>query len=247
MDIIDYNILGDDMQVVEIELDPREGVQAEVGAMLYMENNIKMMTSTGGGILKGFKKMLTGESFFITSFINEGIKREKVAFSSPIPGKIIPIDLRTFGGQFICQKDSFLCAAKGVDIDVAFTKKLGTGFFGGEGFILQKLQGDGLAFINSCGTVIEKRLEAGEILKVDTGCIVGFSPGIYYDIQFVGGFKNVLFGGEGLFLANLTGPGIVYLQSMPFSKLVDRIYTSMPNSYGKSKGGFNMNFGDFDN
>ena len=247
MDVIDYNIIGDDMQVVEIELDPREGVQAEVGAMLYMENSIRMITSTGGGILKGFKKMLTGESFFITSFINEGIKREKVAFSAPIPGKIIPIDLRSFGGQFICQKDSFLCAAKGVDIDIAFTKKLGAGFFGGEGFILQKLSGNGLAFINSCGTVIEKRLEPGEVLKVDTGCVVGFSPGVYYDINFVGGFKNALFGGEGLFLATLTGPGIVYLQSMPFSKLVDRIYTAMPSSTGKSKGGFNINFGDFDN
>jgi len=247
MDIIDYNIIGDDMQVVEIELDPKEGVQAEVGAMLYMQQNIKMMTSTGGGILKGFKKILTGESFFISSFINEGAEREKVAFAAPIPGKIIPIDLREYRGQFICQKDSFLCAAKGVDIDITFTKKMGAGFFGGEGFILQRLQGDGLAFINSCGTVIEKRLEDREVLKVDTGSLVGFSPEVDYDIQFVGGFKNVLFGGEGLFLATLTGPGVVYLQSMPFSKLVDRIHTAMPIASGKSKGGFNINFGDFDN
>ncbi|MGD8319756.1 MAG: TIGR00266 family protein [Gemmatimonadota bacterium] len=222
-DVIDYEIFGDDMQLVEIELDQGEAVRAEAGAMMYMEGGIDMQTSTGGGVFKGFKRMITGESFFITNFTHQGGGKGHVAFGAPYPGKVVPLDLRNFDGQFICQKDSFLCAAQGVEIEVAFTKRLGAGLFGGEGFILQRLTGDGMAFVHAGGALIEKRLNPGERLRVDTGCIVGFSRGVDYDIQFVGGFKNALFGGEGLFLATLTGPGIVYLQSLPFSRLADRI------------------------
>jgi uncharacterized protein (TIGR00266 family) len=222
-DVIDYEIFGDDMQLVEIALDTGEGVRAEAGAMMYMEDGIDMQTSTGGGMFKGFKRMITGESFFITNFTHRGSGQGKVAFGAPYPGKVIPVDLRAFDGQFICQKDSFLCAAEGVEIEVAFTKRLGAGLFGGEGFILQRLTGDGLAFIHAGGALIEKRLNPGERLRVDTGCIVGFSQRVDYDIQLVGGFKNALFGGEGLFVATLTGPGTVYLQSLPFSRLADRI------------------------
>jgi uncharacterized protein (TIGR00266 family) len=222
-DVIDYKIYGDDLQLVEIELDSGEGVRAEVGTMTYMENGIEMQTGTGGGMFKGLKRMITGESFFITTFYNNGAARSRVAFAAPYPGKVIPLDLTALGGTFICQKDSFLCAAQGIEIEIAFTKRLGAGLFGGEGFILQRLHGDGLAFVHAGGTIIEKNLTAGESLRVDTGCLVAFSPTVNYDIQFVGGFKNVLFGGEGLFLARLTGPGKVYLQSLPFSRLADRI------------------------
>jgi len=222
-DVIEYKIHGDDLQLVEIELDPNEGVRAEVGTMAFMEQGIEMQTSTGGGLLKGFKRALTGESFFITSFVNRGNRKSHVAFAAPYPGKVIPLDLRQLGGQFLCQKDSFLCAAQGIEIEVAFTKRLGAGLFGGEGFILQRLQGDGLAFVHAGGTIIEKELAPGEILRVDTGCLVAFAPSVDYDIQFIGGFRNALFGGEGLFLAKLTGPGQVYLQSLPFSRLADRI------------------------
>jgi uncharacterized protein (TIGR00266 family) len=222
-DVIDYEILGDDMQLVEIALDPGEAVRAEAGAMMYMEDGIDMQTNTGGGVFKGFKRMVTGASFFITNFTYQGGGQGKVAFAAPYPGKIIPIDLRSFDGQFICQKDAFLCAAQGVEIEVAFTKRLGAGLFGGEGFILQRLEGDGLAFVHAGGTLIQKRLMPGQRLRVDTGCIVGFSRGVTYDIQFVGGFKNALFGGEGLFLATLAGPGEVYLQSLPLSRMADRI------------------------
>jgi uncharacterized protein (TIGR00266 family) len=222
-DVIDYSIFGSDMQVVEIGLDSGEGVRAEVGAMLFMEDGIEMQTTTGGGLFKGFKRMLTGESFFITTFLNNAKDRKKVAFSAPFPGRILPVDLTRFGGSILCQKDSFLCAAKGIEIDVALTKKLGSGLFGGEGFILQRLQGDGLVFIHAGGTLLEKELGAGEILKVDTGCLAAFAPSVDYDIQFVGGFKNALIGGEGFFLARLKGPGKVYLQSLPLSRLADRI------------------------
>lgn len=225
-DVIDYKIFGDDMQVVEIELDPAEGVRAEAGAMMYMDQGIEMQTSTGGGIFKGFKRMLTGESFFITTFLNTASKQQHVAFGAPYPGKIIAIDLREFGGTFLCQKDSFLCAARGVEVEIAFTKRLGAGLFGGEGFILQKLEGDGMAFVHAGGTLIEKNLDPGEILRVDTGCLAAFSTSVDYDIQFIGGFKNALFGGEGVFLARLTGPGKVYLQSLPLSRLADRIYAA---------------------
>ena len=235
-DVIDYNIIGDDMQLVEIELDPGEGVRAEAGAMMYMDNGIEMQTSAEGGLFKGFKRMLTGESFFITTFLHHGRGKAKVAFAAPYPGKIIPFDLSSLGGTMICQKDGFLCAAKGIDIDIAFTKKIGAGIFGGEGFILQKLTGDGMAFVHAGGTIIEKKLEVGQTLRVDTGCLVAFQPSVSYDIQFVGGFKNALFGGEGLFFATLRGPGIVYLQSLPFSRLADRIRAASASTKEQSRG-----------
>lgn len=235
-DVIDYKIYGDDMQMVEIELDPSEGVRAEAGAMMFMEDGIVMQTGTGGGLFKGFKRMLTGESFFITTFLNNGRSRARVAFAAPYPGKVIPLDLPKLGGSFMCQKDGFLCAAQGVDIDIAFTRKLGAGLFGGEGFILQRLSGDGMAFVHAGGTVIQKELGSGETLRVDTGCLVAFEPRVTYDIQFVGGFKNVLFGGEGMFLATLTGPGLVYLQTLPFSRLADRILAASKTQIGEQKG-----------
>ncbi len=236
-DVIDYNIQGDDMQLVEIELDPGEGVRAEAGAMMYMEEHIEMQTSSGGGLFKGFKRMLTGESFFITTFLFNGKGKGHVAFGAPYPGKIIPLDLSRVGGRFLCQKDAFLCAARGVEIDIAFTKKIGAGLFGGEGFILQKLEGNGMAFIHAGGTIIKKELGPMERLKVDTGCLVAFAPSVQYDIQFIGGFKNALFGGEGMFLAELTGPGTVYLQSLPFSRLADRIFAaSRFQQRGEQKG-----------
>jgi uncharacterized protein (TIGR00266 family) len=222
-DVIDYKIFGDDMQVVEIELDPNEGVRAEVGAMLYMEQGVEMQTTTGGGMFSGFKRMLTGESFFITTFLNNSNTKTHVAFGAPYPGKIIPLDLGPLGGKFICQKDGFLCAARGIDINIEFTKKMGAGLFGGEGFILQRLEGSGLAFVHAGGTILKRTLVAGELLRVDTGCLVAFAPTVTYDIQFIGGFKNALFGGEGLFFATLAGPGDVYLQSLPFARLADRI------------------------
>ncbi|MDD4171769.1 MAG: TIGR00266 family protein [Syntrophomonas sp.] len=225
-DVIDYKIYGDDMQIVEIELDPGEGVRAEAGAMMFMEQGIEMQTSTGGGLFKGFKRAITGESFFITTFLNNGNRKSRLAFGAPYPGRVIVLDLARLGGKFICQKDSFLCSARGVEVEVAFTKRLGAGLFGGEGFILQRLEGDGMAFVHAGGTLIEKNLATGESLRVDTGCLAAFSPSVDYDIQFVGGFKNSLFGGEGLFLAKLTGPGLVYLQSLPLSRLADRIYAA---------------------
>ena len=218
-DVIDYKIYGDDMQVVEIELDPREGVRAEVGAMLYMEDGIQMQTGTGGGIFAGFKRMLTGAGFFISNFVNEGTGKRHVGFSAPFPGKIVALDLSQYGGEFICQKHAFLCAAAGTEIEIAFTRKLGAGLFGGEGFILQKLQGDGLTFMHAGGTILKRELAAGERLRVDTGCIVGFAPSVDYDIQFVGGIKTAIFGGEGLFLASLRGPGKVVIQSMTLQKM----------------------------
>ena len=222
-DVIDYKLFGDDLQLVEVDLDPGEGVRAEAGTMTYMHDGIEMQTSTGGGLFQGFKRMVTGESFFITTFLNSGKARAKVAFAAPYPGKVIPLDLSALGGRFICQKDSFLCAAQGIEIEVEFTKRLGAGVFGGEGFILQRLEGEGLAFVHAGGTVIEVDLQVGQSLRVDTGCLVAFAPSVNYDIQFIGGFRNALFGGEGLFLARMTGPGKVYLQSLPFSRLADRI------------------------
>ena len=236
-DVIDYKIYGDDMQIVEVELDPGEGIRAEAGAMMYMEEGIEMQTSTGGGLFRGFKRILTGESFFITTFLNNGRGKGHVAFGAPYPGKIIPLDLSRLGRSFLCQKDAFLCAARGIEIEVAFTKRIGAGLFGGEGFILQRLEGDGLAFVHAGGTIIERDLKPGERLRVDTGCLVAFAPTVDYDIQFVGGFKNALFGGEGMFLAQMTGPGHVYLQSLPFSRLADRIYAAARyQQRGESKG-----------
>jgi len=233
---IEYEILGDDMQAVVIELDPGEAVQAEAGAMLYMDDDIKMDTGTGGGIFKGLSRVFTGESFFITNFANNGGGKAKVAFSAPYPGKIVPLDLGAMQGSMLCQKDAFLCAAKGTEIAVAFTKRLGAGVFGGEGFILQKLTGDGLAFAHAGGTVISRDLAPGERVRVDTGCLVALQESVEYDIQFVGGFTNALFGGEGLFLATLRGPGRVYLQSLPFSRLADRIRVAVGRNRGEHRG-----------
>ncbi len=235
-DVIDYQIHGDDMQIVEVELDPGEGVRAEAGAMMFMDAGIEMQTSTGGGLFRGFKRVITGESFFITTFLNHGQGKRHVAFGAPYPGKIIPLDLGKMGGRFLCQKDAFLCAAKGIEIEVAFTRRIGAGLFGGEGFILQRLEGDGMAFIHAGGTIIPRNLGPGQTLRVDTGCLVAFAPSVNYDIQFIGGFRNALFGGEGLFLATLTGPGLVYLQSLPFSRLADRIFAAARFQVGERKG-----------
>lgn len=233
---IDYQIIGDDLQGVIIELDPHESVQAEAGAMLFMEPGIEMNTGTGGGVFKGLKRAVTGESFFITTFTHTGGGKSHVAFGAPFPGRIIPMDLGTLGGSMLCQKDAFLCCAYGIEISVAFTKRIGAGLFGGEGFILQRLVGDGLVFCHAGGAIIERDLAAGETLRVDTGCLVAFQESVDYDINFIGGFKNALFGGEGLFLAALTGPGKVYLQTLPFSRLSDRIVSSIGKNRGEHKG-----------
>ncbi|MGG5460380.1 TIGR00266 family protein [Clostridium sp. B9] len=239
---IDFKLYGDDMQFVEIELDPRETVVAEAGAMMMMDNNIEMETIFGDGSGKqgglfgklggAAKRVLTGESLFMTAFTNVGGTKEKVAFASPYPGKIIPVDLRNYSGKLICQKDAFLCAAKGVSIGIDFRKKLGTGFFGGEGFILQKLEGDGLAFIHAGGTIVRKLLLPGQKLKVDTGCLVAMTRDISYDIEYVKGVKNALFGGEGIFFASLVGPGEVWIQSLPFSRLASKVFASAPQVPG---------------
>jgi len=237
---IDYHIHGDDMQYVDIELDPQEAVVAEAGGMMYMDDGIAMETIFGDGSQKssGFmgallgagKRLLTGESLFMTVFHNQGAGKRKVAFGAPYPGKIIPLHLSELGGELIAQKDSFLCAAKGVSIGIAFQKRLGAGLFGGEGFIMQRLTGDGWAFVHAGGTLMERTLKPGETLRVDTGCIVGFQPSVDYDIQFVGGIKTALFGGEGLFFATLRGPGRVWLQSLPFSRLAGRIIAAAPQT-----------------
>lgn len=243
---IDYQIFGDEMQYVEIELDPQEIVIAEAGSFMMMENGIQMETIFGDGsqqqgsglfgkLLSAGKRVLIGESLFMTAFINQNSSKSKVSFAAPYPGKIVAIDLMQFGGRFICQKNSFLCAAKGVSVGIEFSKKLGPGFFGGEGFIMEKLEGDGMVFVHSGGTLAKKDLADGEILKVDTGCIVGFTKEVDYDIEFIGGIKNSLFGGEGLFYATLRGPGTVYVQSLPFSRLADRIIASAPKAGGSSR------------
>ncbi len=243
---IDYHIHGEEMQYVEIELDPNEGVIAEAGSLMMMDGGMKMETIFGDGskkdsslmgkIFGAGKRLLTGESLFMTAYYNQNFDKRRVSFASPYPGKIIPVDLANFGGKFICQKDAFLCAAKGVSIGIEFSKKLGRGLFGGEGFIMQKLEGDGMAFVHACGTTAVKELRAGENLKVDTGCIVGFDQTVDYDIEFVGGIKNTIFGGEGLFFASLTGPGTVYIQSLPFSRLASRVLQAAPRGGGKDKG-----------
>jgi uncharacterized protein (TIGR00266 family) len=231
---VDYKIFGDDMQFVEVELDPAEAAVAEAGGMMYMDDGIQMETifgdgsqSSGSGFLGALvgagKRLLTGESLFMTVFMNTGSGKRRVAFGAPYPGKILPIKLSDVGGELIAQKDSFLAAAKGVSIGIAFQKKLGVGLFGGEGFIMQRLQGDGLAFIHAGGTLYERTLEPGEILRVDTGCIVAFQPSVEYDIQLQRSIKSALFGGEGLFFATLRGPGHIWLQSLPFSRLASRI------------------------
>jgi uncharacterized protein (TIGR00266 family) len=245
---IDYEIFGDEMQFVEITLDPQEACVAEAGSFFYMDPGIEMQTifgdgsgQGGGGIMgklmSAGKRVLTGESLFMTMFANtKGSGRQKVAFAAPYPGGIVPLDLKALGGTMICQKDAFLCAAKGVAVGIAFQKKLGAGFFGGEGFILQKLDGDGLAFAHACGAIIEKELAAGETLRVDTGCLVAFEPRVNYDIQMVSGIKTALFGGEGLFFATLSGPGKVWLQSLPFSRFASRVFAAAGGLRGRSKG-----------
>jgi len=243
---IDFEIFGDDMQFVEIELDPGETAIAEAGAMMYMEQDIEMQSIFGDGseqsqgvmskIFGAGKRILTGESLFMTAYTNTGSGKKKTAFGGPYPGKIIPLDLAELGGEILCQKAAFLCAAKGVSVDIAFQKKLGAGLFGGEGFILQRLKGDGDVFVHAGGTLIEKELSMGERLRVDTGCIAAFQSSIQYDIQFVGGLKTAIFGGEGMFFANVTGPGKVWLQSLPFSRLADRVIASAPRMGGQRKG-----------
>lgn len=243
---IDYKIFGDDMQFVEVELDPMEAAIAEAGGMMYMEDGVEMETIFGdgsqqntgfmGALLGAGKRLLTGESLFMTVFQNRGSGKKKVAFGAPYPGKIIPVHLAEIGGELISQKDSFLCAAKGVSVGIAFNKKIGTGLFGGEGFIMQRLQGDGWAFLHAGGTIAERVLGPGEVLRVDTGCIVAFQPGVVFDIQYVGKIKSALFGGEGLFFATLRGPGKVWLQSLPLSRLADRIYAAAPQAGGSRKG-----------
>ncbi len=236
---IDYKISGEELQCVEIELDPNETVIAEPGSFMFMTDGIEMATMFGDGSNQGGfmgklftagKRMLTGENLFMTMYTNTSNQKRQVTFAGPYTGKIIPMNLAQLGGKIICQKDSFLCAAKGVDIGIEFQKKLGTGLFGGEGFIMQKLEGDGMAFVHSGGYIVEKDLKQGELLKVDTGCLVGFTQTVNYDIQFVKGVKNVIFGGEGLFYATLTGPGKIWLQSLPISRLAGRIL-----SYGSGR------------
>lgn len=243
---IDYRIIGEDIQLVEIELDPGETVIAEAGAMLYMEDGIGFKAQMGDGTNPGagfFDKLvsagarvLTGESLFLTHFTNNGWGKKKVAFAAPYPGTVVPIDLPLYGGSLIVQNDAFLCAAMGTKISVSFSKRLSTGFFGGEGFILQKLQGDGKVFIHAGGTVIEKQLN-NEILRIDTGCIVGFEEQIDYNIEQAGNLRSMIFGGEGIFLATLRGTGKVWLQSMPIRKLIARLSPSGPNARKESRGG----------
>ena len=243
---VDFKIHGDDMQFVEVELDPQEAAIAEAGGMMYMDDGIKMETIFGDGAQKssGFmgallgagKRLLTGESLFMTVFQNQASGKRRVAFGAPYPGKILPVRLDEIGGELIAQKDSFLAAAKGVSIGIAFQKKLGVGLFGGEGFIMQRLQGDGLAFVHAGGTLYERVLGAGELIRVDTGCIVAFQPTVNYDIQMVGGVKSAFFGGEGLFFATLRGPGKVWLQSLPFSRLAGRIFAAAPQTGGGGRG-----------
>jgi uncharacterized protein (TIGR00266 family) len=230
---IDYRIFGEEMQCVEIELDPQETAIAESGAFMMMDDGIRMETIFGDGtgqergflgkLMSAGKRVLTGESLFMTTYTNTGQGKKHVFFASPYPGKVIPLDLMRLGGKMICQKDAFLCAAKGVAVGIEFQRKLGTGLFGGEGFIMQKLEGDGMAFVHAGGHILERELQQGEILKIDTGCIVAFTPSCEYDIQFVGGIKNTIFGGEGLFYATLRGPGRVWIQTLPVSRLASRI------------------------
>ncbi len=243
---IDYEIFGEEMQFVEIELDPGETVVAEPGSFLMMDEDIEMRTIFGDGsvenqgmwgkILGAGKRVLTGEKLFMTSFTQHGHDKGKISFASPFPGKIIPIDLTDYNNKIICQKDSFLCAAKGTSVGIEFSKKLGRGFFGGEGFVMQKIEGDGMAFMHAGGYIVKKELVPGEHLRVDTGCLVGFTQDVDYDITFVGGIKNTVFGGEGMFFASLIGPGSVWVQTLPISRLADRILSNSKGYFGKGKG-----------
>ncbi len=246
MDVIDYDIFGDDMQYVEVELDPGEAAVGEAGMMMFMQDGIEMETVFGDGsaaqaglmgkLMGAGKRLLTGESLFTTVYSNQASGKRRVAFAAPYPGKIIAIDLKQIGGTLICQKDSFLCAAKGVSLGIAFQKRMGVGFFGGEGFILQKLEGDGMVFFHAGGTLAEKKLAPGEIIRVDTGCIAAMQPSVDFDIQYVGKLKTALFGGEGMFFTRLTGPGKVWLQTLPFSRLANRILAAAPRAGGRAQG-----------
>lgn len=243
---IDYRLIGEEMQAVEIELDPQESVLAEAGSFMMMDEAIQMSTIFGDGsnqdqglfgkIFSAGKRVLTGEGLFMTAYTNHGQGKKHVTFASPYPGKIIPLDLSELGNKIICQRDAFLAAAKGVSIGIELRKRIGVGLFGGEGFIMQKLEGDGMAFVHAGGTIIEKELPAGETLKLDTGCLVAFTSTIDYNIEYVGGLRNAVFGGEGIFLASLRGPGKVWVQSLPFSRLADRIIAAAPKMGGNRKG-----------
>jgi uncharacterized protein (TIGR00266 family) len=244
---IDYKIYGEEMQYVEVELDPQETAIAEAGSFMMMEDGIEMQTIFGDGstqqssgllgkLLSAGKRVITGESLFMTAYTNIGHGKKKVSFASPYPGKIIALDLSQYGNKVVVQKDSFLCAAKGVSVGIEFQRKLGTGLFGGEGFIMQKLEGDGMSFMHAGGHVVQKQLQTGELLKIDTGCIVAYTKDINYDIQFIGGVKNVLFGGEGMFYATLRGPGTVWLQTLPISRLASRIIQYGGLNRGKEGG-----------
>jgi len=242
---VDYTIIGDDMQMVQVELDPGETVIAEAGAMNYMEEDIQFEARMGDGsqadqglmgkLFSAGKRVLAGESLFLTHFTNQGSAKRHVAFAAPYTGRIIPLNLNQLGGEVLCQKDSFLCAAFGTKLDIAFQRRLGTGFFGGEGFILQRLQGDGLVFVHASGTIVERELQ-GETLRVDTGCLVAFEPSVDYNIERAGNLKSMVFGGEGLFLATLSGHGKVWIQSLPFSRLADRILAHAPRAGGSESG-----------
>ncbi len=240
---IDYHIHGEEMQFVEIELDPMETVIAEAGSFMMMDDGIEMATIFGDGsqsegsgllgkLISAGKRLITGESLFMTAYTHAGDGKKRASFAAPYPGKIIPLDLSQLEGKIICQKDAFLCAAKGVSVGIEFSQKLGRGFFGGEGFIMQKLEGDGMAFVHAGGSIIEKKLELGEVLKIDTGCLVAFTRDVDYDIEMVRGVRNMIFGGEGIFLARLEGPGTVWIQSLPFSRLADRVLQASRH-YGK--------------
>lgn len=244
MDVVDYEIRGAEMQFVEIELDPGEAAVGEAGSMMFMEADIAMDTVFGDGsgranegglfgkLLGAGKRLVTGESLFTTVYQNQGSAKRRVAFAAPYPGKILPMDLRALGGTLICQRDAFLCAARGVSLGIAFQQRLSAGFFGGEGFIMQRLDGDGLAFVHAGGTVVKRELQAGQVLMVDTGCVVAFTPSVQFEIQYVGKIKTALFGGEGLFFAKLSGPGTVWLQSLPFSRLASRVFAAAPQTGG---------------
>lgn len=246
MDVVDYEIRGAEMQFVEIELDPGEAAVGEAGSLMFMDEGVAMDTVFGDGsaqqsglfgkLLGAGKRLITGESLFTTVYTNQAGDKRRVAFAAPFPGKILPMDLRALGGTLICQKDSFLCAARGVSLGIAFQRRLSVGFFGGEGFIMQRLEGDGLAFVHAGGTVVRRELAAGQSLLVDTGCVVAYTGGIDFDIEFVGKVKTALFGGEGLFLARLRGPGSVWLQSLPFSRLASRVFAAAPQAGGQQRG-----------
>ena len=247
MDVVDYEIRGAEMQFVEVELDPGEAAVGEAGSMMFMDAGITMDTVFGDGsqaqggflgkLLGAGKRLITGESLFTTVYTNQTGAKQRVAFAAPYPGKIMPMDLRQLGGLLICQKDSFLCAARGVSLGVQFQQKLSVGFFGGEGFIMQKLEGDGLAFVHAGGSILKRELQPGETLMVDTGCLVAYTPNVNFEIQYVGKIKTALFGGEGLFFAKLTGPGTVWLQSLPFSRLASRVFAAAPQRGGSREEG----------